>query len=262
MDIQGKVAIITGGASGIGAGLAERFAADGARGVVVADIHLAQAEGVAAAINADGRQRALAVRCDVSVEADIQALVAATRARFGQVDIFMSNAGIGGGNGGFDVADPVWDKMWQIHGMAHVWAARAVVPEMVARGEGGFVITASAAGLLNIVESAPYAVTKHAAVAFAEWLRIAYGRRGVRVSCLCPQGVATAMTAGGAGSAEVDGMLSPAQVAADVVAALRDETFLVLPHPEVLSYLRGKTENYDRWLGGMQKLYAKQVSSS
>ena len=262
MDIQGKVAIITGGASGIGAGLAERFAADGARGVVVADIHLAQAEGVAAAINADGRQRALAVRCDVSVEADIQALVAATRARFGQVDIFMSNAGIGGGNGGFDVADPVWDKMWQIHGMAHVWAARAVVPEMVARGEGGFVITASAAGLLNIVESAPYAVTKHAAVAFAEWLRIAYGRRGVRVSCLCPQGVATAMTAGGAGSAEVDGMLSPAQVAADVVAALRDETFLVLPHPEVLTYLRGKTENYDRWLGGMQKLYAKQVLSS
>lgn len=262
MDIQGKVAIITGGASGIGAGLAERFAADGARGVVVADIHLAQAEAVAAAINADGRQRALAVRCDVSVEADIQALVAATRARFGQVDIFVSNAGIGGGHGGFDVADPVWDKMWQIHGMAHVWAARAVVPEMVARGEGGFVITASAAGLLNIVESAPYAVTKHAAVAFAEWLRIAYGRRGVRVSCLCPQGVATAMTAGGAGSAEVDGMLSPAQVAADVVAALRDETFLVLPHPEVLTYLRGKTENYDRWLGGMQKLYAKQVLSS
>jgi NAD(P)-dependent dehydrogenase (short-subunit alcohol dehydrogenase family) len=259
MDIQGKVAIITGGASGIGAGLAERFAADGARGIVVADIHLAQAEGVAAAINADGRQRALAMRCDVSVEADIQALVAATRARFGQVDVYLSNAGIGGGNGGFEVEDPLWDKMWQIHGMAHVWAARAVVPEMVARGEGGFVVTASAAGLLNIVESAPYAVTKHAAVAFAEWLRIAYGRRGVRVSCLCPQGVATAMTAGGAGSAEVDGMLSPAQVAADVVAALRDETFLVLPHPEVLTYLRGKTENYDRWLGGMQKLYAKQV---
>ena len=259
MNIQGKVAIITGGASGIGAALAERFAADGARGIVVADIHLAQAEGVAAAINADGANRALALRCDVSVEADIQALVAATRARFGQVDLYFSNAGIGGGNGGFDVADPVWDKMWQIHGMAHVWAARAVVPEMVARGEGGFVVTASAAGLLNIVESAPYAVTKHAAVAFAEWLRLAYGRRGVRVSCLCPQGVATAMTAGGAGSAEVDGMLSPAQVAADVVAALHDETFLVLPHPEVLTYLRGKTQNYDRWLGGMQKLYAKQV---
>ncbi len=259
MDIQGKVVIITGGASGIGAGLAERFAADGARGIVVADIQLAQAEAVAAAINADGAQRAMALRCDVSVEADIQALVAATRERFGQVDIYLSNAGIGGASGGFEVEDPLWDKMWQIHGMAHVWAARAVVPEMVARGEGGFVVTASAAGLLNIVESAPYAVTKHAAVAFAEWLRLAYGRRGVRVSCLCPQGVATAMTAGGAGSAEVDGMLSPAQVAADVVAALRDETFLVLPHPEVLTYLRGKTQNYDRWLGGMQKLYAKQV---
>ncbi len=259
MNPQGKVAIITGGASGIGAALAERLAADGARGIVVADINLAQAEGVAAAINTDGGKRALALRCDVSVEADIQALVAATRARFGQIDLYFSNAGIGGGNGGFDVADPVWDKMWQIHGMAHVWAARAVVPEMVARGEGGFVVTASAAGLLNIVESAPYAVTKHAAVAFAEWLRLAYGRRGVRVCCLCPQGVATAMTAGGAGSAEVDGMLSPAQVAADVVAALHDETFLVLPHPEVLTYLRGKTQNYDRWLGGMQKLYAKQV---
>ena len=259
MDIQGKVAIITGGASGIGAGLAQRFAAEGARGIVVADIHLAPAEAVAAAINADGRDRALALRCDVSVEADIQALVAATRARFGQVDIFMSNAGIGGANGGFEVEDPLWDKMWQVHGMAHVWAARAVVPEMVARGEGYFVVTASAAGLLTIVESAPYAVTKHAAVAFAEWLRVAYGRRGVRVSCLCPQGVRSAMTAGGAGSAEVDGMLSPEQVAQSVVDTMRDESFLVLPHPQVLDYFRAKGQHYDRWLGGMQKLYARQV---
>ena len=259
MDIQGKVAIITGGASGIGAGLAQRFAAEGARGIVLADIHLAPAEAVAAAINADGRDRALALRCDVSIEADIQALVAATRARFGQVDIFMSNAGIGGASGGFEVADPLWDKMWQVHGMAHVWAARAVVPEMVARGEGYFVVTASAAGLLTIVESAPYAVTKHAAVAFAEWLRVAYGRRGVRVSCLCPQGVRSAMTAGGAGSAEVDGMLSPEQVAQSVVDTMRDETFLVLPHPQVLDYFRAKGQHYDRWLGGMQKLYARQV---
>jgi NAD(P)-dependent dehydrogenase (short-subunit alcohol dehydrogenase family) len=259
MDIQGKVAIITGGASGIGAGLAERFAADGARGIVVADLQLALAEQVAARINADGTQRAMAVRCDVSTEADIQAMVAATRARFGQVDIYISNAGIGGGTGGFEVADEIWERMWKIHGMAHVWAARAVVPEMVARGEGGFVVTASAAGLLNIVETAPYGVTKHASVAFAEWLRIGYGRRGVRVSCLCPQGVATAMTAGGAGSAEVDGMLQPSQVAECVVQALRDETFLILPHPEVLDYLRGKTANYDKWLGGMQKLYGKAV---
>ena len=194
MDIQGKVAIITGGASGIGAGLAERFVADGARGIVVADVQQALADAVAAKINADGSNRALAVRCDVSKEADIQALVAATRARFGQVDIYISNAGIGGGSGGFEVADEVWERMWKIHGMAHVWAARAVVPEMVERGEGGFVVTASAAGLLNIVETAPYGVTKHASVAFAEWLRIGYGRRGVRVAGRCAQGVATAMT--------------------------------------------------------------------
>ena len=259
MDIQGKVAIITGGASGIGAGLARRFAAEGARGIVVADIHLAPADAVAAAINADGGDRAMAVRCDVSVEADIQALVAATRARFGQVDIYMSNAGIIGREGGFELDDPLWVKMWQVHGMAHVWAARAVVPEMVARCEGYFVVTASAAGLLNIVESAPYGVTKHAALAFAEWLRIAYGRRGVRVSCLCPQAVKTGMVPGDGGSAGVDGLLMPEQVAADVVAVMREETFLVLPHPQVLDYFRAKGQGYDRWLGGMQKLYARQV---
>lgn len=259
MDIRNKVAIVTGGASGIGRALAERLAADGARGVVVADLQQAAAEDVARAINADGTNRALALRCDVSTEADIQALVAATRARFGAVDAYLSNAGIGGGLGGFEVDDAVWDRMWQIHGMAHVWAARAVVPEMVARGGGYFLVTASAAGLLNIAESAAYGVTKHAAVAFAEWLRMAYGRRGVRVSCLCPQAVQTAMTAGGAGSAGVDGMLSPEQVAGDVMDAMREETFLVLPHPEVLAYFQAKGQNYDRWLGGMQKVYAKQV---
>ena len=259
MEIKGKVAIITGGASGIGAGLARRFADEGARAVVVADIHLAPAEAVAAAINADGGERALALRCDVSQEADIQALVAATRARYGQVDIYMSNAGILGREGGFELDDPLWDAMWQVHGMAHVWAARAVVPEMVARGEGYFVVTASAAGLLNIVESAPYGVTKHAALAFAEWLRIAYGRRGVRVSCLCPQAVKTGMVTGDGGSAGVDGLLSPEQVAADVVAVMREESFLVLPHPEVLDYFRAKGQGYDRWLGGMQKLYGRQV---
>lgn len=262
MNIRGKVAIVTGGASGIGTALAERFAAEGARAIVVADIKLPDAEAVARAINATGGERAIAVRCDVSVEADIQALVAATRARLGRVDIYMSNAGILGARGGIELDDALWDQMWQIHGMAHVWAARAVVPEMAARGEGYFVVTASAAGMLTIVESAPYAVTKHAALAFAEWLRVAYGRRGVRVSCLCPQAVHTAMTSGGGGSAGVDGMLMPAQVATDVVAAMRDETFLVLPHPEVLEYFRRKAQDYDRWLGGMQKVYARQFENT
>jgi NAD(P)-dependent dehydrogenase (short-subunit alcohol dehydrogenase family) len=256
MDIRGKVAIVTGGASGIGAALARRLAAEGARGVVVADVNLERAEGVAREIGA------LAVRCDVSREADIQALAATTRERFGRIDIFMSNAGILGRPGGIELDDELWDKMWQVHGMAHVWAARAVVPEMVARGEGYFVITASAAGLLNIVESAPYGVTKHAAVAFAEWLRIAYGKRGLRVSCLCPQSVQTDMTANGTGSAGLDGVLTPEQVAGDVVATMRDEKFLVLPHPEVAKYFLNKAQNYDRWLAGMQKLYAAHAAKT
>lgn len=252
MDIRDKVAIVTGGASGIGTGIAKRFAEEGARGIVVADVNLERAEGVAREIGST----AVAMRCDVSREADIQALVAATRARFGQVDIYISNAGILGRMGGFELEDALWDKMWQIHGMAHVWAARAVVPEMVARGEGYFLVTASAAGLLNIVETAPYGVTKHAALAFAEWLRIAYGRRGVRVSCLCPQSVQTDMVTGDGGSAGHDGILTPAQVAAEVVNTMRDEKFLVLPHPEVLTYFRNKGQDYDRWIGGMQKLHA------
>jgi len=255
MDIRGKVAVVTGGASGIGAGLARRFAADGARGVVIADMNLERAQGVAQAIG----EQAIAIRCDVSREADIQALVAAAHQRFGQVDAYISNAGILGRMGGIDLEDDLWDKMWQVHGMAHVWAARAVVPEMVKRGEGYFLVTASAAGLLNIVESAPYGVTKHAAVAFAEWLRIAYGRKGIRVSCLCPQSVQTDMTANGTGSAGVNGVLSPEQVAEAVTQVMRDESFLVLPHPEVLTYMRAKTTDYDKWLGGMQKLYAQHA---
>ena len=251
MEIVGKVAIVTGGASGIGAGIARRFVAEGARGVVVADVNLERAQGVANEIGA------IAMRCDVSREADIQALVAATRQRFGQVDIYISNAGILGDLGGFELEDPLWQSMWEIHGMAHVWAARAVVPEMVARGEGYFLVTASAAGLLSVVESAPYAVTKHAALAFAEWLRIAYGRRGVRVSCLCPQSVQTDMISGDGGSAALDGILTPAQVAAEVVSVMREEKFLVLPHSEVAQYFRNKSENYDRWIGGMQKMFAK-----
>jgi NAD(P)-dependent dehydrogenase (short-subunit alcohol dehydrogenase family) len=257
MEIRDKVAIVTGGASGIGAGMAQHWARQGARGVVVADLNLERAQGVAAGIGA----QALAVKCDVSREADIQQLVQATRERFGQVDIYFSNAGILGKPGGIDLEDALWDKMWQVHGMAHIWAARAVVPEMVARGEGYFVITASAAGLLNIVESAPYGVTKHAAVAIAEWLRIAYGRQGVRVSCLCPQSVQTDMTAGGTGSAGLDGVLTPEQVAEVVTQTMREEKFLALPHPEVAKYFLNKGQDYDRWLGGMQKLYGAHMGA-
>jgi NAD(P)-dependent dehydrogenase (short-subunit alcohol dehydrogenase family) len=255
MEIQDKVVVVTGGASGIGAGLAARFARDGARGVVVADVNLERAQGVAQGIGA----RALALACDVSREADIQALARQTRERFGRIDVYCSNAGILGRLGGIELEDALWERMWQVHGMAHVWAARAVVPEMVERGEGYFLVTASAAGLLNIVESAPYGVTKHAAVAFAEWLRIAYGRRGLRVSCLCPQSVPTDMTRDGTGSAGIDGVLTPEQVAEVVVQAMREERFLALPHPEVAQYFQAKAQDYDRWLGGMQKLYARHM---
>jgi len=256
MDIRDKVAVVTGGASGIGAGMAQRFAQEGALGVVVADLDLARAQGVAAAIG----PQAMAVACDVSRESDIQGMVRQARERFGRIDIYFSNAGILGRLGGIELEDALWDKMWQVHGMAHVWAARAVVPEMVERGEGYFLVTASAAGLLNIVETAPYGVTKHAAVAIAEWLRIAYGRQGVRVSCLCPQSVATDMTRDGTGSAGINGVLTPQQVADVVVQTMREERFLALPHPEVAKYFQAKGQDYDRWLGGMQKLYAQHAT--
>lgn len=252
--LSGRTAVITGAASGIGRATALKFAAEGAAGVVVADMNEAGLQPVAQAVNG------LAVRCDVSREADIQALVAAAEKRYGRVDIYFSNAGIGNSRG-MEPDDEMWDKMWKIHGMAHVWAARAVVEPMIARGGGYFIITASAAGLLNIVESAAYAVTKHAAVAFAEWLSIAYGRRGLGVSCLCPQAVRTGMVPGDGGSAGGDGILSAEVVADEIVRVMADEKFLVLPHPEVLTYLRGKTADYDRWLGGMQKLFLKSQST-
>jgi NAD(P)-dependent dehydrogenase (short-subunit alcohol dehydrogenase family) len=258
MQIENKVVIVTGGGSGIGAALAHRFAADRAAGVVVADLDLQRATAVAQAAG----PRTLAVRCDVSQEAAIQMLVHQAREHFGRVDVYVSNAGILGPAGGVEIDDTVWDNMWKIHVMAHVWAARAVLPAMVERGEGYFLVTASAAGLLNIVETAPYGVTKHGAVGFAEWLRIAYGRRGIRVSCLCPQSVRTEMTAQGAGSAGVDGILTAEQVAQAVVDTMSDEAFLCLPHPEVASYLKSKTADYDRWLGGMQKMYIRYMNET
>ncbi|HWS75143.1 MAG TPA: SDR family oxidoreductase [Quisquiliibacterium sp.] len=253
MDIKGKVAVVTGAASGIGRAAAMKFAAEGAAGVVVADLNEAALKPVAEAIGG------LAVRCDVGREDEIKRLVAEAEKRYGRVDVFFSNAGILG-EGGPEAPDEMWDAMWRIHVMAHVWAARAVVEPMLARGGGQFIITASAAGLLNIIESAPYGVTKHAAVAFAEWLSIAYGRRGLDVSCLCPQAVRTGMVPGDGGSAGVDGILSAETVAEEVLKTMRERRFLVLPHPQVLQYLRNKTNDYDRWLGGMQKMFLKANS--
>ena len=258
MELKGKVAVITGAASGIGRATALRFAAEGAAGVVVADLNEEALKPVAEAVNG------LAVRCDVSREEDIQNLVARARERYGRVDVYYSNAGIIA-RGGIETPDEVWQKNWNIHVMAHVWAARAVAEEMVAQEGGGyFLVTASAAGLLNIVESASYGVTKHGAVAFAEWLSIAYGRRGLKVSCLCPQAVVTGMytNEGGGGSAGVDGALSAEDVAGEIVDVMRQESFLILPHKRVLDYMQAKTANYDRWLGGMQKVYAKHQLDS
>ena len=249
MNLSGKIVVVTGAASGIGRAAALRFAREGAAGVVVADLN---AEGLKPVAEAAG---GLAVACDVSREEDIKRLVHEAEARYGRIDVFFSNAGIIA-RGGPEAPDEVWERHWKIHVMAHVWAARAVVEKMLAQGGGYFLVTASAAGLLNIVESAPYGVTKHGAVAFAEWLAIAYGRRGLRVSCLCPQGVLTGMHAG-EGSASADGTLTAEQVAEDIVRGMGEETFLILPHPRVLDYLRAKADNYDRWLGGMQTIFMK-----
>ena len=248
MEIKGKVAIVTGGASGIGAALARRFVTEGARGVVIADLQAERLESVAQEIGA------LAVPCNVAREADIQALVQRAEKAFGPVDIFCSNAGIAR-LGDEDVPDAEWQLNWEIHLMAHVYAVRAVAPAMAARGSGYLVHTASAAGLLSHIQSATYSVTKHAAVAFAEWVAIKYRSSGVRVSVLAPQAVRTPMIdrADGAAVASVDGLIEPEQLADCVVATMAREEFLILPHPEVKDYLTRKVQNVDRWLEGMSR---------
>ncbi len=258
MDIQGKVVVVTGGASGIGKAMCERFAQEGARGVVVADLDGAAADAVAAAIGGMAR------RVDVSVEAEVQALVQAATGAFGQVDVFCSNAGIIL-RADEDAPNADWQRHWDVNVMAHVYAARAVLPQMLARGEGYLVHTASAAGLLSQVNAAPYSVTKHAAVGFAEWLSIAHGAQGIRVSCLCPQGVLTPMLMGTDGLQRAhsflgEGAVTPEAVAGEVVVAMREERFLVLPHPEVLGFLQRKTGDYDRWLRGMRRLREKVMA--
>jgi NAD(P)-dependent dehydrogenase (short-subunit alcohol dehydrogenase family) len=251
MDIKGKVVVVTGGASGIGRALCERFAQEGARGVVVADLDEGKAQAVAAAIGG------FAQRVNVADEADMQRLVKATTERFGQVDVFCSNAGIIL-RADEDAPAADWQRHWDVNVMAHVFAARAVLPQMLARGAGYLVNTASAAGLLSQVNAAPYSVTKHAAVGFAEWLSIAHGAQGIRVSCLCPQGVMTPMLLGAEGGGRksflADGALTAEQVAQAVIDGMHDERFLILPHAEVLGFFQRKSNDYDRWLRGMRKL--------
>jgi len=247
MRVTGKVCVITGGASGIGKALAERFHAEGAKAIVVADLQEEALKEVAASVNG------LAVVTNVAKESDIKALVAAAEEKYGYIDVFVSNAGIAR-MGGVDTSDADWQLNWDIHVMAHVYAARAVAEKMAVRGEGYLINTASAAGLLTHVNSATYAVTKHAAVSFAEWLAINYGNRGVHVSVLAPQAVRTAMTSGRDVSvASVDGMLEPEELADCVIETMDREEFLMIPHRQVLEYMGRKAGDVDRWLRGMQR---------
>ena len=255
MQIKGKVVVVTGGASGIGKSLCERFAQEGASAVVVSDINQAGIDQTVADISAS--TQALGVKTDVGNEEEVNELVAKSLDQFDHIDLFCSNAGIFTA-GGENVSTEAWQSIWDINVMSHIFAARAVLPGMLARGEGYLLNTSSAAGLLSQVGSAPYAVTKHAAVGFAEWLSISYGNKGIKVYVLCPQAVRTAMTAGGDGGvAGLDGMLEPEKLADTVIETLDQERFLVLPHPEVLTYMRRKTDDYDRWLGGMRRLHEK-----
>jgi NAD(P)-dependent dehydrogenase (short-subunit alcohol dehydrogenase family) len=260
VELAGKHAVVTGGGSGIGRALCQRFGADGAS-VTVADVVAGGARATAQGVTDDGG-RAEAVTCDVRDEQQVKDLVATAEQTFGPIDLFCSNAGIGS-LGGLEANNEVWQRSLEVNLLAHVYAVRAVLPSMLDRGEGYLLHTASAAGLLTQLGDLPYSVTKHAVVALAEWLSITYGDAGIRVSCLCPQGVNTAMLgrvdgrSAGGGVLAAEGLLEPEEVADAVVEALGDERFLVLPHPEVLEYFRRKADDYDRWLRGMRRLRAR-----
>ncbi|MEP1587982.1 MAG: SDR family oxidoreductase [Tateyamaria sp.] len=248
MELKDKIIVVTGAASGIGRALCLAFASEGAACVVCVDRDAVGAQSIAHEING------IAITVDVSCEPEIAAMITKVETEIGPIDVFCSNAGILT-EGGAEVPDSDWQRIWEINVMSHVWAARHVVPLMVARGGGYLLNTASAAGLLNQIGSAPYGVTKHAAVGLAEWLAMTHGDSGIKVSVLCPQAVRTAMTEGFEDHvAAIDGMLEPEAAAQACVEAIRTEHFLVLPHPGVLDYMRRKTDDYDRWIGGMRKL--------
>lgn len=251
MHIKDKIVVVTGAASGIGRALAHRFKQEGAKLVVCSDINGEGATAVAEEVGGIG------FTTDVGKEEHIRLLIEDVEAKYGPIDLFCSNAGIGFG-GGPEVSNDRWQKIWDVNVMAHVWAARHLVPRMTKRGGGYLFSTASAAGLLSQIGSAPYAVTKHAAVALAEWLAITYGDQGIKVSVLCPQAVRTAMTAGNPdGVASVDGMMEPEVVAEACVRAIEAEDMLVLPHAEVREYMQRKASDTNRWIAGMRKLARK-----
>jgi NAD(P)-dependent dehydrogenase (short-subunit alcohol dehydrogenase family) len=254
MELAGRHVVVTGAGSGIGRALVTRFAAEGARGVVVADLDGDAATAVAGEIGGT------AVAVDVSKPAEIEALAARAREAYGPIDLFFSNAGVPGPAGGIEASDEDWQRTWEINTMAHVWAARTVLPEMLQRGEGYLASTASAAGLLTQVGALAYSTTKHAAVAVAEWLAITYGDAGIKVSCLCPQGVRTPMLELaledpiGAAPLLAEGLLEPADVAEAVLAGIRAEQFLILPHPAVAEHMAVRATQTERWLRGMRRI--------
>jgi NAD(P)-dependent dehydrogenase (short-subunit alcohol dehydrogenase family) len=252
VTLKDCVVVVTGGGNGIGRALCRRFASEHAKAIVVADLDVDAAHAVASDIGGT------AIACDVSRETDIVASVKQTIERHGHIDLFCSNAGIAV-NGDEQTPDAEWARCWSVNVMAHVYAARAVIPHMLERGSGYLLQTVSAAGLLTHPQSATYAVTKHASLAFAEWLSMTYGDRGITVSALCPQGVRTDMlrraeAEGTNRSFLLDTALEPEQVADEVVKGLEAERFLILPHAEVAEFVRRRAADHDRWLRGMRRL--------
>ena len=257
LEFQDKIVILTGAAGGIGAALAREFAGRGAR-LALCDLNAAALEALS------GELGALHMVCDVTVESHIQALVAEVEARLGPVDIFFSNAGFSSGEPDHAASAPdrIWQASWEVHVMAHVYACRALLPAMRARGQGYLVQMASAAGLLNQIGDAAYSTSKHAAVGFAEALAISHGHEGLKVSVVCPQYVATPMLGydDPASAAPVPGLLSPEVTAQRVAEAMEEERFLILPHPEVADYMVFKAKEPDKWLAAMRKLRARLVA--
>lgn len=257
MELRGATVVVTGGGAGIGEALARRFAADGAR-VVVNDLNAAAAARVAGDIGG------LAVASDAASEDGIATLLATAHERYGDVDLYCANAGVAR-SGGPDAPEDAWALSWEVNVMAHVRAARALLPAWLARGRGHFLATVSAAGLLSHVSAAPYTVTKHGALAFAEWLSVAYGDRGVTVQALCPQGVRTNMLMGEDSAGKnllLPDAIEPAAVADLVAEALSDGDFLILPHPEVARYAVNRATDRDRWLSGMRRIHKAATSGA